>query len=390
MKAALVTASASRNAGGLLPVLVAHAQHLQQDHGCTVEVLGLHDAHTEADRAQWLPLAPKTFPVAGPRAFGYAPALRTELLNGSFDLVHTQGLWMYPSAATNSWHRRTGKPYLVSPHGMLDPWALANARWKKRLAAVLYERKHLRHAACLHALSASEAQSIRAFGLANPIAVIPNGIELPPSAPAGDADLADVPSDKRLLLFLGRLHPKKGLPNLIRAWSQARRKVPEVDGWRLAIAGWDQGNHRAELEALVKEEGIETAALFLGPKFGAEKEALLRRADAFVLPSQSEGLPMAVLEAWAYGLPVLMTEACNLPEGFAASAAARMDLAVEPMAEALGFFLSQSAGVHRAMGGKGRALVEERFTWQKACESLYAVYRWILGGGAPPPCVEVR
>lgn len=300
---------------------------------------------------------------------------------------------MYPSMAAHTWHRRTRRPYLVSPHGMLDPWALANARWKKRLAAVLYERKHLRHAACLHALCASEAHSMRTYGLTNPIAIIPNGIELP-DIDHGDTAaqvLPGLPEDKRVLLFLGRLHPKKGLPALLRAWSiLSRKKAPDLGNWRLAIAGWDQGGHRAELEVLAMEESIGDAALFLGPKFGRDKEALLRRADAFVLPSQSEGLPMAVLEAWAYRLPVLMTEACNLPEGFDAGAAARIDLEPAPMAEALGAFLAQSDDVHRTMGAKGRALVKERFIWEKACESLYAVYRWVLGGGAPPPCVETR
>lgn len=393
MKAALVTASVSRNAGGLLPVLIAHAQRLQKDHGCNVEVLGLHDAHTDADHAQWQPLIPKTFPVTGPRAFGYAPALVSALRDGSFDLVHTQGIWMYPSVAANAWHRRTGKPYIISPHGMLDPWALANARWKKQLAAVLYERKHLRHAACLHALCPSEAQSIRGYGLTNPIAVIPNGTELPATdfRNAPPADVPGLPANRRVLLFLGRLHPKKGLPALLRAWSVlARNKTPDFDNWSLAIAGWDQGGHRAELETIVKEEGLGNAVHLLGSRFGAEKEALLRRADAFVLPSQSEGLPMAVLEAWAYRLPVLMTEACNLPEGFTAGAAARIDLEPAAMAAALGAFLSQPDDARKAMGAKGRALVEERFTWEKACESLYAVYRWILGGGAPPPCVEAR
>lgn len=392
MKAAIVTASVSRNAGGLFPVLVAHARHLLQDHNCNIEVLGLEDADTEADRSQWSPLVPRAFSVKGPRAFGYSPSFRAALLDGGYDLVHTQGLWMYPSRAVHSWHRRTRKPYLISPHGMLDPWALANARWKKRIAAVLYENDHLRHAACLHALCASEAHSIRAYGLTSPIAVIPNGIELPDIGHGNmpDAEFPGIPEDKRVLLFLGRLHPKKGLPGLLRAWSLVRRKVSEVDGWRLAIAGWDQGGHRAELETLVREAGLGKAVLFLGPRFGAEKEALLRRADAFVLPSQSEGLPMAVLEAWAYGLPVLMTEACNLPEGFAAGAAERIDLEPAPMAEALGAFFAKNEDARKAMGARGRALVEERFTWEKACDSLYALYRWILGSEAPPPCVEAR
>src|SRR5438094_7691198 len=123
---------------------------------------------------------------------------------------------MYMSAATLSWHRAHHRPYMISPHGMLDPWAMRNSWWKKRLARVLYEDQHVRKASCLRALCQSEAESMRAFGLRNPICIIPNGIDLPTVVNGSDLSIEGQLSEQRkpggkTLLYLGRIHPKKGL-----------------------------------------------------------------------------------------------------------------------------------------------------------------------------------
>ena len=141
------------------------------------------------------------------------------------EVLHTHGIWTYLSIGVPRWARRNQKPYIVSPHGMLDAWALDNSKLKKKVAAALYERRHLRGAACLHALCASEADSIRAFGLKNPIATIPNGIEIP----EGRDLKSRYSAKKKIMLFLGRLHPKKGLENALRAWASARA-VASSDG----------------------------------------------------------------------------------------------------------------------------------------------------------------
>src|SRR5947208_8295710 len=110
---------------------------------------------------------------------GYSSQLVAALITAELDILSTHGLWKYCSVASNAWHRRTGRPYIVHPHGMLERWALQNSKWKKRIAALLYEDRHLRGAACLRALSEAEAQSIRAYGLRNPVCIIPNGVDLP-------------------------------------------------------------------------------------------------------------------------------------------------------------------------------------------------------------------
>jgi poly(glycerol-phosphate) alpha-glucosyltransferase len=241
--------------------------------------------------------------------------------------------------------------------------------------------------------------------------VIPNGVELP-----GMLENSKVESGKwklafgegrKVLLYLGRLHPKKNLAALLKAWAEIQKsKVGggKSEQWLLVIAGWDQGGHEDELKRLAGELGLSFAAAgtplsgastalnsvaFLGPQFGTDKDACYRACDAFILPSLSEGLPMTVLEAWAYAKPVLMTPECNLPEGFAAGAALRIGTNANEIADGLKQLFEMSGGDRNAMGERGRALVAEKFSWPQIGEQMRAVYEWVLGGGGPPVSVRM-
>jgi glycosyltransferase involved in cell wall biosynthesis len=270
---------------------------------------------------------------------------------------------------------------------MLDPWAVRNAAWKKRLVGHWFEDAHLAGAACLHAVTEAEARAIRAYGLRNPICVVPYCIDLPEQAVGPRPAWArQIEQDRKVLLFLGRLHPKKGLENLLLAWKDVHSTAAARD-WLLVIAGWGQGGHARRLERLAEEHGIARSVRLVGPQFDRDKAASLACADAFVLPSLSEGLPVAVLEAWSYGLPVLMTEACNLPEGIAAGAALPIGAAPAGIAAGLRCLFALPDAERRAMGARGRALVRERFSWASVAERMAAAYRWILGGGPAPSCV---
>jgi len=403
MRVGFLTASVSRNGGGLFDAVRRLAAETASLPGTRLDVFGLEDANTRRDLAAWNGTRARAFAVRGLRSFGYAPGLLPALEEAGPDLVHCHGLWMYPSAACLSWAKRTGRPYLVSPHGMLDRWALKNSTWKKRLAGWLYQDDHLRRAVAIHALCESEARAIRAYGLRNPVCVIPNGVDLPEEMSSiGDSPLSkgDSPAvstvghwgqspesdGAKVLLFLGRLHPKKGLPGLVRGWKLAQKQTKALREWELVIAGWDQAGHQEDLERLCREQGIE-GVRFAGPQFGPDKAAVFQRAEAFVLPSFSEGLPMAVLEAWSYRLPVVMTPGCNLPEGFQAGAAIR----VEPQSERIARGLTELAGMReaerRAMGRRGQRLVEEKFSWPKIARQMKGVYEWVLGGGPKPQFV---
>ena len=247
MRVGFLVSSISREAGGLFQSVRGLAKAVASANP-NVQVFGIRDEQSAVDLQEWRPLSVQTF---RPRlhAWGYSNQLAPAMLGADLDVLSVHGLWKYCSVASQRWHRQTGRPYVVHPHGMLESWALRNARWKKRIAALLYENRHLRGAACLRALSEAEAQSIRAYGLRNPICVIPNGVELPDLVK--DNAKAHLGADRKTLLYLGRLHPKKNVANLIRAWNETFNSQPgSGDPWVLAIAGWDQGGYESELKRI--------------------------------------------------------------------------------------------------------------------------------------------
>ncbi len=444
MNIAFITPSVSRASGGIFEIERRLGQSLADISGTAVSVYGLQDEHTDADLPAWHPLAPSTFAIQGPRGFGYSSGLRAAFQQELAEVAHLHALWMFTSLVVHRWSQRQQRPYVVTPNGMLDPWALRNSAWKKRIAGLFFERSMLSGAACIQANTEKEAADIRAYGLRNPLCIIPNGIDLPvignaemlktemlKSASAMPPWAGFVEPGRKVLLFLSRIHPKKGLVNLLRAWSAVSNRqssgfCPPSSDWCLAIAGWDQGGHEAELKSLATELNIPWtdvrdrresdsisafsfqgfSVLFLGPVFGQEKAASYRNCDAFVLPSFSEGLPMVVLEAWAYGKPVLMTPECNLPEGFAANAAIRIEHSAQRAgkkleAETLKAEIEKSGSIEDglrelfalddaarlALGASGRSLVASRFTWPKVAAEMKSVYEWVLGGGSRPASV---
>ena len=388
MKIAFLNTSVSRRNGGVSEVARRLAQELQALEPGSVEVFGLRDDDFAADAAGWQPLQPRVFPATFPRNYGYARELLPALAAGQPELCHVHGLWAYPTLAARRWAQATGRPYVVTVHGMLDAWALRNSGWKKALVGTLLERRNLADAACLHAITPAEIQAIRDYGLSNPVCLIPNGVDLPPegfqSPPAPWADR--LPAGRKVLLYLGRIHPKKGLVPLIGAWELLHRQQYEaLSEWSLAIAGWDQGGHEAELRARVQAAHLEAHIHFIGPQFGEAKAAAYHHARAFILPSFSEGLPLVVLEAWAHRKPVLMTEACNLPQGFAAEAALRIEPTAESIAQGLQTLFSRSDSARVAMGNAGRELVRQHFAWQAAAAEFAAGIRSGCARAEKPP-----
>ncbi|PYI79004.1 MAG: glycosyl transferase family 1 [Verrucomicrobia bacterium] len=381
MRVGFLVSSVSRQAGGLFESVRGFAKAVASTN-TSVRVFGIRDEQSAGDLQEWRPLSVQTFRPRL-RAWGYSNQLVPAMLNADVDILSVHGLWKYCSVGSQRWHRRTGRPYVVHPHGMLDRWALRNGRWKKRIAAALYENQHSRGAACLCALSEAEARSIRRYGLRNPLCVIPNGVDLPDLSKVNRKGQSE---SRRTLLYLGRLHPKKNISNLIRAWNQTfNTQRGSRDRWILAIAGWDQGGYETELKSIADGASV----VFPGSQFGAAKSECYRTCDAFILPSLSEGLPMTVLEAWAHAKPVLMTPECNLPEGFEANAALRIGTTSEEIAAGLRQLVEMSADDRAAMGTRGRTLVSTKFSWPQIGEQMRAVYEWVLGGGPSPETISL-
>lgn len=389
MNIALLSGSNSRKSGGLYNSVRCLADSLQKKH-VNAQILAHHDKFSEQDLTAYQSNQPIAYALKGPSNFGYSPDLYKLLGQQNPDIVHTQCLWMYLSKVSLDFHQKFQIPHIISPRGMLDPWAVRNSAWKKKLVAHWFENSHLRTAACLHALCQAEADAIRQYGLSNPIAIIPNGIDLPYKKVCRQENIPKwknrVPSNKKVLLFLGRIHPKKGLLHLIEAWSMYQT---EMQDWCLVIAGWDENGHRLELEGLVKKYKLENQVLFVGSQLGDEKDASYLHADAFILPSLSEGLPMSVLEAWSYKLPVLMTPQCNLPEGFIVDAAIQFEPTFEGNLQALLKLKNLSKDQMLNLGANGYALVREKFTWGKVADQMAEVYRWILTDKSQPLCVII-
>jgi glycosyltransferase involved in cell wall biosynthesis len=389
-----LTQAVSTSGGGISEVLRALSS-AQKDAGDSPKVLSIEDDGEAIE--PWPQGSPEFLAACHFPGMILMPDLDERLDQINPQVLHTHGIWTYLSIGVPRWSRKNHKPYIVSPHGMLDAWALDNSKIKKKLAAALYERRHLRGAACLHALCQSEAKSIREFGLKNPIATIPNGIEIPEGRDLSSRYLVK----KKIMLFLGRLHPKKGLENALRAWAASRSEASpdsKPSNWQFVIAGWDQGDHEVRLKQLCEELELSFAdvpakqflsleassgqlsgfsVVFVGPVFGELKAQLLERANVFILPSFSEGLPMSILEAWAYELPVVMTDYCNLPEGFNADAAIHIDTEVEGMSAGMIKMIECSDAELKGMGVNGLNLVKEKFTWPTIAAQMGELYQWV-------------
>jgi glycosyltransferase involved in cell wall biosynthesis len=353
---------------------LSHATTAAADGGIATMVAELSDAQQRAGLAvAWETAAP-------------LPSWRRDrlLLNSvrrrQPGLVHIHGLWRSPTRIAPQL-AAAGLPLVITPHGMLDPWAMANSRWKKRIVWRLWEQRALAAAGCLQALCPPEVDAIRALGFNGPVALIPNGVRLPqPDRPLPPPPWAGrLPEGEKVLLFLGRFHAKKGLVPLLQAWSQLSEAAGAAGWWLVLVGHGDDG----ALQARVQRERLQRL-LVLGPCFGAEKEACLAAADAFVLPSFSEGLPMAVLEAMSWGLPCLLTEACNLPEAFTAGAALLVTPTSAGLQQGLQALMAMSEPERRGIGAAGSQLVRQRFGWAEVAEATGAVYRWLLGE-APRP-----
>ena len=317
------------------------------------------------------------------------------------DVGHLHFLWMYTSIAASKWSRVHDAPLLITPNGMLERWALNNSKVKKKIAYALFERKNLKSAACIQANTVKEVEDLRLLGLANSLCVIPNGVEIPPDSFFSEQQGAPR-DDKEVvrLVFLGRIHPKKGLLHLISGldlWKRReRRNGIEL---QLVIAGFSEVNHLEELEKLasalnssykhVEEDswGVDSSAyevLFHGPVYREEKARLLNTADLFVLPSLSEGQPMAILDAMAHRLPVMMTRECNLDDVFDKAGGIEIKPNAKSISEGIQTFVEMSIDDRAKIGDWGLSLVRANYSWESIAKQLEEVYFWMAGNGPRP------
>ncbi len=298
-----------------------------------------------------------------------------------YNLVHTIAVFSIPVLMAHwvcRWHR---VPYVMNPQGMLEPWALSHKAWKKRLYYGLLERPALCHASAIQLLSRAELAHIQSLKLPSPQVIVPNGI---PSHPKNHSPILQSPQifyaafpetqGRSLILFLGRIDPKKGLDLLARAFAAVHAHYPNA---HLVVAGPDNIGFRPTAEQFFVAANCRDRVTFTGMLTGELKQAALAASQVYVAPSYSEGLSLSVLEGMAAGLPCVITTGCNFPEAIAAQAAHVVDIEAEAIAAALVACLDNPSAA-RAMGDRARQFVLTHYTWDRIATQLIDLYTAIL------------
>jgi len=291
-------------------------------------------------------------------------------------------LWLDICRDSATWARKQKTCFVISPHGMLEPWALTHKKLKKDFALWLYQRRDLESARGFHACSHLEAESIRRLGLKQPIAVIPNGVQLPEADVFEGVKVEKLEGNQKTALFLSRINPKKGLPMLLDAW----KRIAPV-GWRLVIAGNDDANHLPVVERKIRELGLSDVVEIAGSLLGSDKEQAYLNADIFVLPSYSENFGIVVTEALGYQVPVLTTTGCPWQELESERCGWWVDPSPAGIEQGLKAAFAASDQERQDMGVRGRHLVEQKYLWPAIAENMTIFYQWLLEGGTKPDFV---
>ena len=311
---------------------------------------------------------------------GYSGGLFRYLMDraGSFDLVHVHEIWHFPAVIAFFAARKHKLPYIVTIHGELSDWGLRQKALKKRLYRLCVLDRMLHGAGAVHAITNAEKEQVLKLGFKNPVEVIPNGIK-PASfevLPGPSRLLQRFPAlnGKRIILFLGRLHPKKGLDILARSFSSIARQFEDV---MLLVAGPNKFGTRERMESILRSNGILDRTVFTGLLTGEDKLSAMSCADLFVLPSHSDVLGIAVLEAMAAHLPVVITSNCEFPEVSENKAGLVVEVSEEAIAKAISRLLS-NPDLCGQMGQQGHELVAERYTWQAAADTMIDLYQGLV------------
>ncbi len=377
MRSVHLTTSIAPEAGGPAYSIPRLCEQMREA-GATVELLT-----TSTPTGDVRPTPHRPFPVGRlPVRLGHAPGmwrwLNEQAVSGRIDVLHSHNLWAMPSIYPDRVGRRCGIPHIVSPRGTLTQYSMSTGSRIKQIYWPLVQYPVLRRAAGFHATAESEVEDIRRLGFRQPIALLPIGVDLP--------RLTSEPSiDKKTVLYLGRLHPEKGIADLIDAWAMVQRQRPD---WTLRIVGPDGIGYRNLLEQQISRLSL-NRVVFGDPCYGADKYREYEGASVCVLPSPTENFGVSIAEALASRKPVianhgapwsgLVAEGCGwwIPHGAGF------------LAQALLTATALSLDEREKMGRAGRAYMERAFGWKRIADQMIAVYEWILGRGALPDCVDL-
>jgi glycosyltransferase involved in cell wall biosynthesis len=315
---------------------------------------------------------------------GISHSMRTTLRRraATANILHNHSLWMMPNVYSGRAVRNTGCRLVVSPRGTLSDRALRQSYWPKRIMWRLCQHNAVRQAACLHATAEHEYLDIRRAGFRQPVAIVPNGIDVFPDS-GGDDSGSDESGGRRTLLFLGRIHPIKGLEGLLRAWHAVQHAFPD---WELQIVGLGDKSYTAALQRLAVELKLERTG-FPGPAYGKDKQAWYRRAELSVLPSWSENFGITVSESLSQGLPAIATNATPWSGMSSHRCGWWVETGESALTDCLQNALRKTKSELSEMGQRGRRWMQDEFAWPRISSMMFDTYEWLLGGGAPPAWV---
>lgn len=373
-RVALALPTISPLGGGVAEAARLHVKALAAAGFEEISVHTLDDRMEKVDPRQWEVAKLHQHRFVGPISYSFAPGMLSSLLKASPDIVHVHGVWQFQCAAVHAWSTLSGKPYVVTPHGMLEPWIRARSPGLKRAVSTLYQNRFLRRASGFHLLTEKERTDVAEFLHGQPAPVIPNFAE--PFAGDGARPGWWKPDydDRKVYLFLGRLHQKKGVMELLEAWAGLSADDAGFrSGSVLVFCGWNDGIDG--FERRVEELGATFGnVIFAGPQYGADKNRSLGVADFFLLPSKSEGLPMAILEAWSAGVPAIMSSECNLDIGFERGSAFRTGFTAETIRPSLQAAHRLDRDAWRQASERAKALVAERYSEESVRDGLVSLY----------------
>lgn len=323
-----------------------------------------------------------TFPMGiGPRALGRSPAmlkwLNAESSAGRVDIIHNHSLWMMPNVYAGLACKDSQTQLVVSPRGTMSKWSLAQRWVAKRIFWKMLQGRSLAQASCFHATCAAECEEIRALGFRQPVAIIPNGIDLP-------KPFEGRPSPRQRLLYLSRIHPKKGLDTLLAAWEVVS---PDFVDWELEIVGPLDSEFANRMQTLVIERGL-ARVRFAGEKNGQDKWAAFASAQLYVLPTHSENFGMTIAEALASRVPVITTTGAPWRELDSRGAGWSIEIGLDPLVSALRGAMRLDPRILSRMGETGRLWMARDFSWESVADRFAKTYSWLRIGGQKPECVR--
>lgn len=343
--------------------------------GCHADLMTMQSDDLMGHGEEWI----KALTNDALTPYGYSSNMNKFLGRSDYDLYHTNGMWMHCNHETCVAARRKGKPYIITPHGMLYPQAMARSAWKKKLLLAMGGvSKDLRSAACIHATCKEEMEHYRALGYKNPVAVIPNPVPIPDFI----SDIA-ASQEKKNIGYLGRLHPYKRPDALIKAWAQL---AGDTHGYELILMGKGTDDYERYLRDLVTELQLKNVS-FLGMVIGEEKYKILASMRALCVPSKTENFGMTVAEALIVQTPVICTNTAPWEELNTHHCGWWIDNDIDTLAQTIRDVLQLPQSEIEKMGNNGKILVETKFSAEKVAAMMKRLYEWILNGGEKPEFV---